>query len=78
MDHTDLIHICTRMECLKAEGVESSAKRRGNRIHLCCGSCGRRRDYPVEALNRESTGLIEEKLWGFFKVVRRFHTPRSP
>ena len=72
MDHEDLIHTCTDPECLKEEGIEAQTEERGDRIHVLCGLCGRRRDYPKEALNRESTALVAENLRGYFEVTKRY------
>ena len=72
MDHADLIYTCTDPECLKEEGVEALTEERGDRVHVQCGLCGRRRDYPKEALNRESTTLVTESLRGYFKVAKRY------
>ncbi len=74
MDYTDLIHTCTDPQCLEEEGAEAQCEERGDRIHVLCGLCGRRRDYPVEALNRESPALVAENLRGHFTVVERYVT----
>ena len=72
MDYTDLIHICTDLECLKAEGIEAQTEEQGDVIQVRCGLCGRIREYPKEALDRESTALIEENLRGYFRVEERY------
>ena len=59
---------------LKEEGIEAQWEERVDRIHILCGLCGRRRDYPIEALNRESPALVAEYLRGYFKVVERSAT----
>ena len=72
MDHTALIHACTDPECLKEEGVEALTEERGDKIHVLCGLCGRRRDYPTEALNRKSPALVAEHLRVYFEVTERY------
>ena len=74
MDYTDLIHVCTDPQCLEEEGVEAQCEEREDRIHVLCGLCGRRHDYPAEVLNRESLALVAEHLRGHFKVVERYPT----
>ena len=72
MDYPDLIHTCTAPDCLKEEGIEAQVEERSDRIEVLCGLCGRRRDYPAEALNRESPALVAENLRGYFAVTERF------
>lgn len=72
MHHTELIHTCTNPECLKEEGAEAQTEERGTRVHVLCGVCGRRRDYPTDALNRESLTLVAEDLRGYFEVAERY------
>ena len=74
MYHADLIHTCTDPECLKEEGVEALTEERGDRIHVICGLCCRRRDYPTESLNRKSPALVAENLRGYFEVARRYES----
>ena len=56
MKHMDLIHTCTNPRCLEEQGIEAQTEERDGRVHVRCGLCGRRRDYPTDALNRTSTG----------------------
>ncbi len=72
MNHFDLIHICMSSECLNEPGVEAQSEERGDKIHVRCGLCGRRREYPKEALNLESTKLVAKHLWGVFTVTERY------
>ena len=71
MEHFDLIHTCLNSECLKEDGVEASSEERGDVIHVLCGKCHRKHDYPKESLNRTSLGLVAETLRGFFEVTAR-------
>ena len=74
MDYTDLIHTCTDPKCLEEEGIEAQAEERGDRIEVLCGLCGRRWDYPADALNRENPALVAEGLRGYFAVAERYGT----
>ena len=74
VNYTDLIHTCTAPNCLKEGGIEALIEERGDRIEVLCGLCGRRRDYPAEALNRESPALVAENMRRYFAVTERFGT----
>ena len=74
MEYTDLIHNCTAPECLDEDGIEAQIEERDDLIDVLCGSCGRRRSYPAEALNRESPDLVAENLRRYFAVAERYET----
>lgn len=72
VDYTDLIHTCTASECLDEDGIEAQVEERGALIEVLCGLCGRKQNYPAEALNRESPELVAEHLRGYFAVAGRY------
>ena len=74
MHHRDVLHTCTNPECLKKGGLEAQTCERDGRIHVLCGRCERKRDYPAESLNREKLCLVAENLRGHFEVVERHTT----
>ena len=77
MHYTDLIYTCTHLNGLEKDGLESQAQEMGDRIEVCCGLCGRKRDYPTEALNRESPNLVRESLRGYFEVDEQYVTEQG-
>ena len=76
MKHMDLIHTCTNPRCLEEQGIEAQTEERDGRVHVRCRLCGRRRDYPTDALNRTSTALVAEHLRESFVVVERYISVR--
>ena len=72
MHYTDLIYTCTHLNGLEKDGLEAQAQEMGDRIEVCCGLCGRKRDYPTEALNQESPNLVRESLRGYFEVDEQY------
>ena len=72
MHHTDLIHVCLKPDCLDTAGAEARTEEQHGRIHVTCCLCGSTRDYPKEALNRMTVGVVQENLRGLFKVEERY------
>ena len=77
MHYTDLMYTCSNPKCCQEEGLEAQVEESDDKIHVLCGLCGIKRDYPKKALNRETPALVAEHLRGFFEVTKRYVTNQA-